>query len=455
MIKDNKLSVPSMFIDLDVFEANVKMMAAVAKRNHKTLRMATKSIRCPHLIRHAMKVADGTFKGLMCFSVQEANALMEYAVNEDQHQEEDSTFDLRSAFNDILIAYPTVSESDIETAFRMTQKGVDISLMIDCVQHIRILDAICNRIYCESSPNHSDDRKDSVEHSALRKVSVCIDLDLSYRIKCIGLCIGPRRSNIYDEYDLNCILDAILQSKFLKLSGAMGYEAQVAGVMDDNPFASNWMVRRLKPVLQSDCNERRRSMVQFIRNKIHLINEGGHDDGIGAPPFMTENNLDSFRFVNGGGTGNLEEATGDATCTEVSAGSGLLQSKIFDYYLNSQCRPAAAFALQITRISVDEGYINCQSGGFIASGSPGKDREPVPFLPRKQIVGPFEDIGYGEVNTPLRVRDAAAFHYGDPVFFRPAKAGEIAERFNEYVLKRGDTLCGTVKTYRGMGFALF
>ena len=282
-------------------------------------------------------------------------------------------------------------------------------------------------------------------------MGVCIDLDLSFRIKCIGLCIGPRRSNIYDEYDLNCILDAILQSKFIKLCGAMGYEAQVAGVMDDTPYTSNWMVRRMKPILQSDCNERRRSMVQFIRNKIHLVNEGGHDD----TPFVAENNLNSFRFINGGGTGNLEDAASDVTCTEVSAGSGLLQSKIFDYYLNHQCRPAAAFALQITRISVDEGYINCQSGGFIASGSPTKDREPAPFLPRKEIYGPFEDIGYGEVNTPLRVRDASVFHYGDAVFFRPAKAGEIAERFNEYVLKRGDTLCGKVKTYRGMGLALY
>ncbi len=65
-------------------------------------------------------------------------------------------------------------------------------------------------------------------------------------------------------------------------------------------------------------------MVQFIRNKIHLINQGEHD------AHVTENNLDSFRYVNGGGTGNLDVAAGDTSCTEVSAGSGLIQSKIFD-----------------------------------------------------------------------------------------------------------------------------
>ena len=64
MIKDNKISIPTMFIDLDVFESNVKFMASVAKKHNKTLRMATKSIRCPYLIHHAMKVANGTFKGI-------------------------------------------------------------------------------------------------------------------------------------------------------------------------------------------------------------------------------------------------------------------------------------------------------------------------------------------------------------------------------------------------------
>ena len=40
---------------------------------------------------------------------------------------------------------------------------------------------------------------------------------------------------------------------------------------------------------------------------------------------------------------------------------------------------------------------------------------------------------------------------GDPVLFRPAKAGEIAERFDEYLLKRGDRIVGRAKTYRGLG----
>jgi len=40
---------------------------------------------------------------------------------------------------------------------------------------------------------------------------------------------------------------------------------------------------------------------------------------------------------------------------------------------------------------------------------------------------------------------------GDPVFFRHAKAGELAEHFHEYLLVRGDAIEERAPTYRGMG----
>ena len=67
MIKENNISAPSMFIDLDVFEQNVLKLANLANKYNKTLRMATKSIRCPHLITHAMKISNGTLKGIFIF----------------------------------------------------------------------------------------------------------------------------------------------------------------------------------------------------------------------------------------------------------------------------------------------------------------------------------------------------------------------------------------------------
>jgi hypothetical protein len=44
---------------------------------------------------------------------------------------------------------------------------------------------------------------------------------------------------------------------------------------------------------------------------------------------------------------------------------------------------------------------------------------------------------------------------GDPVFARPAKAGEIAERFHSYLLKRGGVWAGSALTYRGLGLCFY
>jgi D-serine deaminase-like pyridoxal phosphate-dependent protein len=59
--------------------------------------------------------------------------------------------------------------------------------------------------------------------------------------------------------------------------------------------------------------------------------------------------------------------------------------------------------------------------------------------------------GAGEVQTPLRVPEGVSVEIGDAVFFRHAKAGELAEHFEEYLLVRGDERIGTAKTYRGLG----
>jgi D-serine deaminase-like pyridoxal phosphate-dependent protein len=111
------------------------------------------------------------------------------------------------------------------------------------------------------------------------------------------------------------------------------------------------------------------------------------------------------------------------------------------------------FALQITRIPQPD-RVTCQSGGFIASGATDIDKSPVPFLPAGLQSEKSE--GFGEVQTPLLVPEKlrGKLGPGDPVFFRPAKAGEIAERFNEYLLIRNGRIEGRAKTYRGMGYCL-
>jgi D-serine deaminase-like pyridoxal phosphate-dependent protein len=93
--------------------------------------------------------------------------------------------------------------------------------------------------------------------------------------------------------------------------------------------------------------------------------------------------------------------------------------------------------------------VTCLGGGFIASGQAGADRLPVPYLPRGCALLPGE--GAGEVQTPVAVPAGVELALGDPIVFRPAKSGELAEHFNEYVLVERDRVAGRAPTYRGLG----
>ena len=411
-IKNNDIKIPAMIIDIDIFRENVKILASHAKKYNKTLRMATKSIRVPYLIDYALTVSD-VLKGFMCFSVFEASKLYEYG----------QTTKNKDKYNDFLIAYPTIQKHDIYEAYNLAQKGVIISLMVDCVEHLNIIEEYCHK--CNDNTNK------------FNQVGICIDLDMSYRISNI-IRLGAHRSCIHNCNDLKPILNKLKTCKYIALNGVMGYEASVAGVTDNNPYNSipNFIVQLLKPIFQRDCNNRRKNMVNFIKSyNIPTCN--------------------GTFFINGGGTGNIHICSQDNIITEVTAGSGMIQSKIFDYFVNSQCQCAGIFGLQITRISNNEKYIVCQSGGFIGSGEISKDKEPVCYLPNNIIIDCYKSEGFGEVQTPLKVNNVNIFKHGDPVFFRSAKAGEISERFNTYIIKSGNKYIKNVKTYRGFGWNFF
>jgi D-serine deaminase-like pyridoxal phosphate-dependent protein len=60
--------------------------------------------------------------------------------------------------------------------------------------------------------------------------------------------------------------------------------------------------------------------------------------------------------------------------------------------------------------------------------------------------------GAGEVQTPLRGPGAHGLQLGDRVWFRHAKAGELAERFTDVVTVGGRDVVATLPTYRGEGY---
>jgi len=394
---------PVMLVDLDALERNTRRLAGVASAAGMTLRVATKSIRVPDLIGRVMKAGAPTLQGLMCFSVDEAELLY------------------GAGFDDLLIAYPTVQAPDLEVLWELRQRGADLSLMLDCPGHVARLQAWwAGRLGGARGP----------------LLPVCVDVDMSYRPlrgldPALGPHLGVQRSPVRDLDGLRAVLDAVRGASALRLRGVMGYEAQIAGLGDTNPFRPLWnpVVRLLKARSTQDVAERRYAIRRFL-----------DAEGFGDVLF------------NGGGTGSLRTTTRESWLTEVTAGSGFLQPHLFDYYDTNENEPACCFALQVTR-TPEPGVVTCHSGGFIASGEIGPDKAPVVIAPAG--LAPLSSEGFGEVQTPIRVPPHVQLAPGDPVFFRPAKAGEIAERFNEYLLVRGGEPVGRVQTYRGLGHCFY
>ena len=154
--------------------------------------------------------------------------------------------------------------------------------------------------------------------------------------------------------------------------------------------------------------------------------------------------------MNGGGTGSLETTAADEAVTELTAGSGLLAGQLFDGYGAFAPAPAAAFALDVVRRPTAD-IATVLGGGWIASGPALGSRQPgVAWPTGLRMLG---REGAGEVQTPLQGPRARGLAVGDRVWFRHAKSGELAERVNEYHLVAGDTVVGTLPTYRGEGKA--
>jgi D-serine deaminase-like pyridoxal phosphate-dependent protein len=380
---------PAVVVDLEAFDRNVEKAAAMVRATGRRLRLATKSLRVPALMARALKLSGGVFQGLMCFSAEEAAFLRS------------------QGFDDLLIAYPATHPSDLHTLRELHDSGARISITVDHPEQVRALGEAMK--------------------GATHPFPVVLDVDVSLRLFGGRVHLGVRRSRLRSVADVLALCDEIARFGQLQATGLMGYEAQVAGLGDRNPFK-----RLLNPIAGI---VRRASIPRVAKTRADLVQA------------MRGRGLE-VSIVNGGGTGSLDFALADFSLTEVTIGSGLLCSHLFDYYSNLRFEPACYFALQVTRAS-DPGYVTCTGGGYVASGEPGWDRLPVPVFPEGlKLVG---SEGCGEVQTPLRVPEGLDLKLGSPVLFRPAKAGEIAERFDEYLLISKGAVTEKVKTYRGMG----
>lgn len=370
---------PCAFVDLDAFDANCESLANMVKGTPFTIRIATKSIRVPDLIRRALN-SGAPFKGLMCFAAEEAQFLSS------------------QGFDDFLVAYPTLQEKDLLALKKVHDSGKTISLVVDCEEHLAALEKIMT--------------------GSSRPFPVLLEPDLSLRIG--SLVIGVRRSPLRTIPAIVTLAKKVKNYPSLKFHGLMAYEAHIAGVPDRNPFK-----KLLSPALYFIRRFAMKRVIAFRQELVDTLKREGL-----AP-----------ELVNGGGTGSLSFNREEKILTEVTAGSGLFCSHLFDYYSNFHLRPSAFFALQAVR-KPEAGWVTCQGGGYIASGEPGWDRIPKPV---EGGLSGFEATG--EVQTPVKLNVSL----GEAVIFRHSKAGELAERFKEFQLIAGGKIVGRSLTYRGYG----
>jgi D-serine deaminase-like pyridoxal phosphate-dependent protein len=373
---------PCALVDLDAFDANVRTLCAPLHGTGKTLRVATKSVRCPQLVRRVLEVAGPVARGLMTYTATE------------------SAFWADQGERDVLLAYPVARAEDARTIAKANAGGATVAVVADCSEHLDVL-ALA-----------------ALDTSA--RIPVVLELDVGWRPLGARLHVGVRRSPLRDPRDVVQLAKRVAQMPGLTFHGVMAYEAQIAGLADTGAA-----VRAMKAASRGDVEKARADVARALVDA-------------GLKPAL----------FNGGGTGSLATCAREDALTEVTAGSGFVDSHLFDRYRGLALEPAAFFALQVVRRPHD-GLVTCHGGGYVASGGAGRDRLPVPALPAGLRLLPLE--GAGEVQTPVEVASGRRLELGDPVFFRHAKAGELAEHFAEYLLVRGDRLEGRAPTYRGMG----
>ncbi|HTJ45063.1 MAG TPA: alanine racemase [Kofleriaceae bacterium] len=377
---------PCAIVDLTALEQNVDQIAERVRARGKRLRVATKSLRSPALIERVIARGGAAFAGLMTYTAAET-----------------AWWAARGA-RDLLLAYPTVQRADLEHLIDCARRGATAAVVVDSDEHVRVL--------AEGA------------RAANVALPIVIDVDMSYRPASV-LHLGVRRSPLHDVDAVVALAAKIADTKGLRFHGLMGYEAQIAGLVDRDVGwrgpAARWIKRRSR----GDVAHTRAAIVEALRAR-------------GLAPTV----------FNGGGSGSLPSSLEEDALTEVTAGSGFLCSHLFDHYAEIHFTPAVYFALQVVR-RASKDIVTCHGGGWIASGAVGADRLPVPALPQGLELLGVE--GAGEVQTPVRVPAGVSISLGDPIFFRHAKAGELAEHVNEYLLIEGERVIDRAPTYRGMG----
>ncbi|MFJ6051078.1 amino acid deaminase/aldolase [Streptomyces sp. NPDC092307] len=379
------LDAPLAIVDLDAFDANADDL--VRRAAGKPVRVASKSVRCRALLERVL--ARPGFAGIMSYTLAESLWLA------------------RSGFEDVLLAYPSADRAGFGELANDAKLAGAVTVMVDDLAQLELIDA--------------------ARDGGAEEIRVCLELDTALRLFGGRVRIGARRSPLREPAQLAELARAVAARPGFRVVGLMAYEGHVAGVGDSlagRPLRSR-TIRLMQSAARRELAARRAEVVRAVRAVVP-----------------------DLEFVNGGGTGSVQQTAAEDAVTEIAAGSGLYVPRLFDNYTSFSGRPAALFAQPVVR-RPGVGVVTVLGGGYPASGAAGADRLPVPYLPQGLRYDPQE--GAGEVQTPLLGSPADDLLIGDRVWFRHAKAGELCERFDTLHLIEGDRVTESVPTYRGEG----
>ena len=359
------------------------------------IRVASKSVRSTDVLRRIGELDPG-FRGVLAFTVPEALWLTE------------------RGFDDIVVAYPSVDRGAIGRVARLAAETPARApvLMVDDRPHLDLIEGAIG--------------------GGPAQVRVCLDIDVGWWPLGGRMArIGPKRSPVHEPARARRMAAEIADRPGTRLAGLMAYEGHIAGVGDRIPGRPlrSAAIRAMQSASEREIRERLPRIVADVRE---VLAERG----------------EALEFVNGGGTGSLARTAAGGAVDELTAGSGFYAPALFDNYRALDLEPAAFFCLAVTRRPVG-GVATLLGGGYIASGVPGGDRLPEPYLPGGLRFDRQEAAG--EVQTPLHGAAAHRLRVGDRVYLRHAKAGELCERFNSLYLIEGERVVDEVPTYRGEG----
>jgi len=384
-----ELDPPYGVISLDALAHNAFDMLDRAKGT--PIRVASKSVRVRGIIDAVLALPG--YAGVLAYTLPEANWLATASAD-------------GPAIDDVVVAYPTADRAALRQLGTSPELAARVTIMIDSVAQLDFVDA-------------------AIPPAQRESIRVCLELDASWDSKLFGH-LGVRRSPVHSVEDARALAEIIVARPGFTLVGIMGYEAQIAGLVNQpagNP-ARAMAVKWVQKQSAAELAERRGLAVASVRE------------------------IADLEFVNGGGTGSIESTTAEEAVTEVAAGSGLFGPHLFDNYAHFHPAPAASFALSVVRKPQPDLAV-LLGGGWIASGPTAADRTPKLAWPEGLKLLPLEMAG--EVQSPVSGPAAPGLTVGDRVWLRHTKAGEISEHLDEFAIVTGGAVVETVPTYRGQG----